>query len=443
MKGASPLATDTQLARRALDSSFEDGGVRSPLAGLFPKSLPVPSLAQALAGIGQQFPDLAPEGKCVKIARKHAKTIDPVHTRGMREDEILTLILYTMEAVPREESLYFLMNAALRSKDRSGVREWRDYIWLLLHAMRQIEQPTERNVYRGFRIETGFFTTKPNLSKGADVTWSAFSSTASTVDVMSSFLGQEGERIMYNIELTEPIARDIKPFSLFPSENELLLPPGFSFEIVATFEAGGGLTMVQCKQTETLDVLLDFGAPPSTWNVPISRPAQTGVPPQAQAQSAQQAEQIRMMQQMQEQMQQMQQQQQQQMQQQQQPAQPKGILKNQPQRAPQLQLMGRDIEGGIDGVWDYVTSSGKYTGITAWGQAITIRGKQAYMQGTVESVDEANKLVVAKSLTDGKVYNIDLLAPLAPPDRKRKEPPRRLLQRSPIVSPFPTDLDDN
>jgi myosin heavy subunit len=60
--------------------------------------------------------------------------------------------------------------------------------------------------------------------------------------------------------------------------------------------------------------------------------------------------------------------------------------------------------------------------------------QQAYMQGTVESVDEANKLVVAKSLTDGKVYNIDLLAPLAPPDRKRKEPPRRLLQRSPILN---------
>ena len=72
------------------------------------------------------------------------------------------------------------------------------------------------------------------------------------------------------------------------SSNELLLPPNFSFEIVSTFEAGGGLTMVQCKQTETLDVLLDFGAPPSTWNVPVSRPAQPGMPPQGQAQAAQQ-----------------------------------------------------------------------------------------------------------------------------------------------------------
>ena len=275
-----------QLRARALDLGFEDGGVRSPLAGLFPKAKPVPSLEQALAGIGAKYPDLGPEGKCVKIARKQAKKIDPSHTQGMSADEIIALILYTMESAPREESLYFLMNAALRGKDRSSVKEWCDYIWLLLHAMRRIPQPTERSVYRGFKIEPGS-TLKPELTKGADVTWSAFSSTASTVDVMSTFLGKEGERIMYIIELTEPIARDVKPFSLFPAENELLVPPNFSFEIVSIFDTGGGLTQVQCKQTETLDVLLDFGAPPAEWNVPAARTAQPGTPPQAQAQSAQ------------------------------------------------------------------------------------------------------------------------------------------------------------
>ena len=45
---------------------------------------------------------------------------------------------------------------------------------------------------------------------------------------MGTFLGTEGERIMYDNELTEPVARDIIPFSRFPSDNELLLPPGFS-----------------------------------------------------------------------------------------------------------------------------------------------------------------------------------------------------------------------
>ena len=330
------------LRARALDIGLEDGGVRSPLSGLFPKNLPVPSIPTSLENIGKKHPDLAPDGKCIKLARRHAKTIDAVHTRGMSEDEVIALILYTIEAVPREESLYYLMNAALRGKNRSGVSEWRDFIWLLLHAMRKIEKPSERSVYRGIKIEPGMFgSSRPNLKTGLDVTWSGFSSTASTINVMNTFLGTEGERIMYDIELTEPLARDIRPFSVFPSENELLLPPNFSFEIVSTFDTGGGLTMVQCKQTETLDVLLDFGATPSTWNVPVARPPQPGMPPQGQTQqSAEQTEQMRMMQEQMQQMQQMQ------MQQMQVGVHAGGGVQNQPIEASALQ--GRWLRPGSD-----------------------------------------------------------------------------------------------
>ena len=47
------------LASRAMDVGFEDGGVRSPLTGLFPKTLPVPTIAAALAPFGDKYPDLA------------------------------------------------------------------------------------------------------------------------------------------------------------------------------------------------------------------------------------------------------------------------------------------------------------------------------------------------------------------------------------------------
>ena len=217
------IAMTLALRARALDTFLEDGCVRSPLSGLFPKDLPVPSLHTALFHLGQMYSDLAPDSKCVKLARRHAKTIDPAQKSGMSEDEVLSITIYTMEAYPREHSLYYMMNEALRGKDRAGVKRWRDFIWLLLHAMRKIPQPNERRVYRGIKIELGVFgSSRPNLTKGDEITWSAFSSTATTMDVMNDFLGQEGERIMYDIELTEPTARDIRPFSLFPSENELL-----------------------------------------------------------------------------------------------------------------------------------------------------------------------------------------------------------------------------
>ena len=108
----------------------------------------------------------------------------------MSDDEAAAVVLYTMEAIPREQSLYYLMNAALRSMDRGGVREWRDFIWLLLNGMRKIPSNGERSVYRGIK------NTSKKTHVGHQETWSAFSSTATTMDVMSTFIGPEGERIM-------------------------------------------------------------------------------------------------------------------------------------------------------------------------------------------------------------------------------------------------------
>ena len=64
---------------------------------------------------------------------------------------------------------------------------------------------------------------------------------------------------MFQIQLTEPfVARDVRAFSVYPSENEVILPPNVSFEVVSVFDAGNGLHIVQYKQTESLDDILDL-----------------------------------------------------------------------------------------------------------------------------------------------------------------------------------------
>ena len=84
-------------ARRLLDAVFEDGKMRNPLKGLFPKDMPVPSMATALHDIGQTFPNLHPtNGLMVKMARKHLKKVDLSKYPGLTEDEGVAIILYTM-----------------------------------------------------------------------------------------------------------------------------------------------------------------------------------------------------------------------------------------------------------------------------------------------------------------------------------------------------------
>ena len=78
-----------------------------------------------------------------------------------------------------------------------------------------------------------------------------------------------GTRTMIHLELTEPVGRDVSAFSFYPQECEVLLPPNICFEVVSRYNAGSGLAMVQCRQTESLDSLLDFGR---RGDVPLGQP---------------------------------------------------------------------------------------------------------------------------------------------------------------------------
>ena len=60
------------------------------------------------------------------------------------------------------------------------------------------------------------------------------------MNVMNEFVGTVGDRTLFQLELTSHAGRDIRGFSLFPGENEVLLPPNLQFEAISRFEAGNG-----------------------------------------------------------------------------------------------------------------------------------------------------------------------------------------------------------
>ena len=215
--------------------------MRGPLSGMFPVHLPVPSFADALAPLSDKLPKVEPsKGQLAKMAWKKAGSI-LAQFPSLTRDECAAVVLYTMEDMPRERSPYYVMNAALREKNRQAVRPWRDFVWLLLHALRKLPPSKARVVYRGMAGS--------ELEEGAELQWSAFSSTATKVDVMEVFLDAEeatsGPRTMIHLELTEPVGRDVSTFSLYPQECEVLLPPNVCFEVVSHYNAGSGLVIVR------------------------------------------------------------------------------------------------------------------------------------------------------------------------------------------------------
>jgi hypothetical protein len=147
-----------------------------------------------------------------------------------------------------------MMNSSLRSLERHSVRPWRDYFWLLLHALQKLPAAESRVVHRA--MTSSLHSLGENYCRGEEFQWSAFSSTTTHVEVLQTFLGQSGERTIFQLELSVPIARDISEFSLYPNEKELLLPPNVLFEVVSILNCGGGLHIIQCRQMPSEDVIV-------------------------------------------------------------------------------------------------------------------------------------------------------------------------------------------
>ena len=140
----------------------------------------------------------------------------------LSQPDIASLLLFTAEFPNPSESLYKVLNACLRSRDRMQSIPFIRFIWLMLHALKKCEsfEATGSNlVYRGM---TGAIDISGSVS-GRTITWSQFSSCTSDLHVQQAFVGQTGPRVLFNIELTTGRGKAIQQHSFHRDENEVRL----------------------------------------------------------------------------------------------------------------------------------------------------------------------------------------------------------------------------
>jgi NAD:arginine ADP-ribosyltransferase len=157
---ASDSANDDSAASRVTDVQ-EDGRVRSPLASLFkPDGMSIaPNVLESMRPVGKA--GLAPKNlqQCIRIATAHVHSLrshancSPIVT-NVTETDAVAIALYSMENSPKEDSVYHLVNTALRSDNRDDVKPWVSYIWLLCNALHKLPRPSEEasTLYRGCRL---------------------------------------------------------------------------------------------------------------------------------------------------------------------------------------------------------------------------------------------------------------------------------------------------
>ena len=175
---------------------------------------------------------------------------------GLTEDESASIRLYTMEwdtAVDKpRSSLYSQLNRTLKQVDRTKLRPWFRYLKLFLTALAKLPCAPHQTVWRGVRKDQS-----ADYPPGAEVTWWAFSSCTTSLNVLESdlYLGNAGTRTLFSIETIN--GRTIRSHSHFTTEDEILLLPGTYLEVKSRLNPAPDLHIVHLQQKVPPHILLE------------------------------------------------------------------------------------------------------------------------------------------------------------------------------------------
>ncbi|CAF1339780.1 unnamed protein product [Adineta steineri] len=233
----------SQHNQRFFDVAEETCEMLLPIQGYEKK--PLVSLEDAVEPLVQFVPDIK---RMAYVAKEKCRNPPADH---LSKDESASIILYSLQWYPYEESFYYVLNKTLRTEDRKKLVPWFLYLKLVLTALSKLP-PVQRTVFRGVNGDM-----RKYYKKGETVIWWGFSSCTATMDVLENeqFLRLTGTRTFFTIECIN--GKDIQQHSSFKIEDEVLLPPGRQFKVVSCLNPSGGLYMIHLKEIEPPYPLLE------------------------------------------------------------------------------------------------------------------------------------------------------------------------------------------
>lgn len=127
------------------------------------KKLPQVSLDQAVSSLVRFVPKIKQMVQLVKVKCKNPAD-------HLTIDESASIMLYTLERTPVEESFYVILNKTLRDKNRANLTKWFSYLKLFTTALSKIPS-TKSTVYCGMKQ-----TLEYSYKKDEDIIWWGFTS---------------------------------------------------------------------------------------------------------------------------------------------------------------------------------------------------------------------------------------------------------------------------
>ncbi|CAF3150188.1 unnamed protein product, partial [Rotaria sp. Silwood2] len=178
--------------------------------------------SKALVSIGEALEAIVPQIDqllyYIQVARKHC--LYPSE-HGLTRDESASVYIYTMEW--GDNSLYRVLNRALRSEDRESLKIWFSYLKLFHTALEKL--PTVKKViWRGVPVDIG-----NNFTKEEIVTWWSVNSCSSSVYVIKDFLGSTAKTTLFRIEAVN--GKNVSGYTAYENQGEIILGIGTQLRV--------------------------------------------------------------------------------------------------------------------------------------------------------------------------------------------------------------------
>ena len=151
------------------------------------------------------------------------------------------------------------MNAAGYNKDRSKIEPYGEYMVGLAKHLHLMKKYPNSTVFRGVKQDLRQ-EYKKRKKDGELGYFYGFTSTTKDMEFLSrnDFCGQKGKRTFFIIELTQGQAVDITSYSLASYESEILLPPGFCYEVESVLPQSPDLTLIRLKERRSKHWLINY-----------------------------------------------------------------------------------------------------------------------------------------------------------------------------------------
>ncbi len=208
--------------------------VRTPISGY--EKEPLVSLEEAMKPLHEKIPDVDEYIGAAKANCREPKD-------GLTQDESAAIMLYTMEC--KENSVYLMVNQTLRSEDQRLIKPWFSYLKLVLTALRKLPA-FEGTVWRAMTRNVS-----EQYKQGKRGVWWSFTTATLNAAILQShqFLGQQGERTLFSIQCKD--GKRLGCHSYFQQEEEILLLPGFCYEVVSVLQTAPDMHLINLKEIGT------------------------------------------------------------------------------------------------------------------------------------------------------------------------------------------------